>query len=67
MTALVIPPLTLVDDTGAIVGLLLTHVPPSTLSLKVVVDPRHATVVPDIGLGNCVTVTTLSELQPETV
>jgi hypothetical protein len=48
----------------AIVVLPLLHVPPPTLLLSVVVDPRQTTGLPDIGAGVANTVTALVTKHP---
>jgi hypothetical protein len=53
-----------VDPIGAIVLLLLVHVPPVTASVSVVVSPEHTCVVPAIAVGSVFTVTAAVAWQP---
>jgi hypothetical protein len=60
------PPVTtpVVNPTEAIVGLLLSQVPPVVASVKCVVSPEHTFKVPVIAAGAGFTVTIAVELQP---
>ena len=50
----------------AVVGLLLSHVPPGDASASVVFEPTHTFVTPPMAAGNGFTVKTTVALQPVT-
>ena len=60
-----VPPVTtpVVDPTLAIPGALLLHVPPPA-SLNVVVKPEQTVKLPNIAVGNGLTVTSAVMIQP---
>jgi hypothetical protein len=51
----------------AIAGLLLVHVPPPTVLVKVVDEPTHTLVAPPIAAGAGLTVTGVLAVQPVAV
>src|ERR1017187_5057910 len=58
------PPVTIpVGPTLAIPDALLLHVPPAVISLKDVVKPAHTVSVPNMAVGNGLTVTTCVSAQ----
>src|ERR1043165_6424825 len=56
-----------VEPIDAVPGALLLHVPPASELDNVVVEPRHAIMIPAMGAGVAVTVTIAMALQPATV
>lgn len=54
-------------STDAFDGLLLVHVPPGTVLVRVVVEPTHTVLLPLIGPGVAFTVTDLVLLHPSFV
>jgi hypothetical protein len=58
------PVTTPIEETLAIDGVLLLHVPPPVALLKAVVEPTHAVVLPVIPAGALVTLTTAIVAQP---
>jgi hypothetical protein len=53
------------EPTLEMLELLLVHVPPSVVELRVAVDPAHTVDAPVIGAGPVVTVTPFVATQPD--